>query len=69
MTLTASTGIFSGSFVIPGAPSRTALFYGALIPNLNQGVGFFLLPEPAAPPLTSVTTSPIWSGGLFFQAQ
>lgn len=73
LSLTASTGVFSGSFVMkdpnPSKPTqiltRTAKYYGALVPRLDQGVGYFMLvqrPDPVGPPITTPATAPVYSG-------
>lgn len=66
VTLTAATGLFTGSFTLvePGLPvvSRKTTFYGAVIPNLRQGVGHFLLPE-----LPNPSTSPMLSGRVVLE--
>lgn len=65
LTLSATTGLFSGSFTQPGATRTTprkASMLGVVVPRLGQGLGFFLLPEPANPPSTTATTSPLLSG-------
>lgn len=67
LTFSASTGSFTGRFVLkdPPAAPRTVTFQGQLVPALSQGYGYFLLPQladPAAIPPTTATTSPILSG-------
>ncbi|MGH9882039.1 MAG: hypothetical protein ACRD6N_11440, partial [Pyrinomonadaceae bacterium] len=41
LALDRNTGIFSGSFRIPGT-SITRTFYGALLQNQDEGFGYFL---------------------------
>ena len=80
LALNAGTGGFSGTFVLKDPDptdhlppttvlSRTVYYYGLLVPRLsvNQGVGYFLLPElpadaTAHTPKTTLSTSPILSG-------
>lgn len=47
----ASTGAFSGAFTLDygTARARTATFSGMLIPSVNQGLGFFTIPDVANP--------------------
>jgi len=61
LTFTPSTGLFTGSFTLPGPPARKADFSGAIIPHLNRGVAHFTLPQTPVPPQTSAN-SPILSG-------
>ena len=71
--LTASSGLFSGSFIIAGTPARTAPYYGLIVrdvtagTDVTQGFGFFLLPTVPVSPLT-VTSSPKLSGTVRFTA-
>ncbi|MBC8039146.1 MAG: S8 family serine peptidase [Opitutaceae bacterium] len=68
LTVTASTGLFSGSFVLADpnplnasvTVKRTSKFSGVFVPNEDFGAGFFLLP---ALPGTSTGTR---SGAVFF---
>ncbi|MFZ4766839.1 MAG: immunoglobulin domain-containing protein, partial [Roseimicrobium sp.] len=71
LTLNATTGAFSGSFILKLDPdptdhippqatlSRTVKYYGLLVPRagVNMGVGYFLLPQLPAdgPPKTTLT--------------
>lgn len=67
LSLSATTGLFSGSFTLPGATRSTtckAAMLGVLVPRLGQGLGFFLLPEPAGHP----STSPLLSGSVVLGA-
>ena len=83
LTLNASTGAFSGSFVLkndqdptstsPRLLSRTVHYYGQIVPRvgLNQGLGYFLLPELPSNsniPATTLSTSPILSGKVVLQS-
>lgn len=59
----APTGFFTGRF---GAGSPVH-FRGMMLPGLNEGGGFFLLPLPATPdssPPTTSANSPIYSGTI-----
>lgn len=85
LKLDAATGAFSGQFVLKNDPdptdttapiatlSRTASYYGLLIPRLgvNQGRGCFLLSElPALLPVkTTLSTSPVLSGNVVIDAK
>ena len=65
-TFTASSGLFSGSYIIPGttnALNRPANFYGQLVKigATTQGYGYFLLPQLTAADET-VTSAPMSSG-------
>jgi len=65
-TLTATTGLFAGSFQINGATTalnRPAPFFGQIVKigATTEGYGYFLLPTVPVPPKT-VTTSPKQSG-------
>lgn len=67
--LTASTGLFQGSLVLqdprPGGGSdvvRRVSFFGLLVPRLEQGLGYFLLPE-----LTTQTPVPVFSGEVILE--
>lgn len=72
VTLNTSTGTFSGSFKLtdenpekPGANlTRTVSYQGLLLPHMQFGAGYFLLPQLAAPPATKGSTSPILSGSV-----
>jgi hypothetical protein len=72
VTLNTSTGVFSGSFRLtdenpekPGTSlTRTVNYQGLLVPHLQLGAGYFLLPQLAAPPATKGSTSPILSGSV-----
>jgi hypothetical protein len=72
LTLNTATGAFSGSFKLtdnnpekPGALlTRTVSYQGLLIPNLQFGAGYFLLPQLADPPATKASTSSILSGSV-----
>ena len=81
LSLSTSTGSFSGGFVLKDAPdatkptvkvSRSASFYGVLVPRvgLEQGVGFFILGElPAAGlPATALTTTAQLSGQVLIES-
>ncbi|TDU81409.1 astacin (peptidase family M12A) [Prosthecobacter fusiformis] len=62
LKITPATGLITGSFTQPGltlSKPRKATVYGAIIPRLNKGHGFFVLPELPTPP---ATTAPILSG-------
>ncbi len=64
-SITASTGLFVGSFTtgtIAVPLARKADFKGIIVPHLHRGGGFFLFPESA------VTTSPIYSGKVLIEA-
>jgi hypothetical protein len=59
-TFTAPTGLFAGSFTLPGTPARLGPFSGQIVriigtTTTTQGYGFFLLP-------TGTSTSPKLSG-------
>jgi hypothetical protein len=74
LTLTAKTGMFSGSFAIKDVNpanvsqmlTRTVSFSGCLIPGQNLGVGYFLLPELPTAGLkgSALTNTPMWSGAV-----
>lgn len=55
-TLNAATGLFSGSFSLPGTPARRAQFNGQIVriigspSTTTRGYGYFLLPQPTAIP-------------------
>ncbi len=82
LSLKASTGAFSGSFVLKGDQdptatkvsllSRTVSYYGLLVPRVGvkHGVGFLLLPElpSLGLPITTLSTSPIYSGKVLLEA-
>ncbi len=72
--LSVSNGLFSGSFVVPGATfadaARRANFYGQLVHTPGGGVngyGYFLLPKPPEAGQT-MTTAPKLSGNLLLSA-
>jgi|GEM_PF-1256750 len=80
LTLTPSSGLFSGSFARQDADptdltspitviTRTPPFYGVLVPRLAQGVGFFLLNElpTTGPPATTAANSPTLSGQVILK--
>lgn len=56
-----ATATFTGSFIVPGAGGRKADFQGVLLPHLQQGLGYFLLPAAVAPGQTP-STAPVLSG-------
>lgn len=63
MKITASTGLFTGSFLltdtVSGKPvTRTVNYAGIFLSHLNKGLGYFTLPDLNP----SVATSPILSG-------
>ena len=61
LTLTAATGLFSGSFVESNAPQpgqRQAKYAGIMVQQLGRGVGHFLLPTQGG------ADSPILSGAV-----
>ena len=63
--LNTATGAMSGSFTLKDAAvTRKVSYYGLLVPRLsvNQGVGYFLLPE-----LPATSTSPILSGQVLLE--
>lgn len=67
-TLTASTGIFGGSFILPGATpalNRSATYTGQVVPTPTEprGFGFFLLPQSQ-----TSGTAPKLSGRVQLQA-
>jgi hypothetical protein len=70
---TASTGEFTGTYVIPASSgpatvARTVSYFGQMVPTTSvgsQGFGYFLLPQIPVPPQT-ITTSPILSGRVEF---
>lgn len=74
LTLTATTGMFSGSFVLKDVNpanvsqmlTRTVSFSGCLIPGQDRGVGYFLLPElpVAGVKGSALTNTPMWSGAV-----
>ena len=83
LALNAATGAFSGSFILKNDQdptsasarllSRTVHYYGQIVPRagLNQGVGYFLLPELpsyANAQATTLSTSPILSGKVVLQS-
>lgn len=65
-----ATGVFNGTFKIPGTPVRSASFSGVITHRKGDanaskmaGYGFFTLPQA----LPTATTSPILSGTVLFQ--
>ncbi len=70
LTLTSTTGAFTGKYTLPGATpalNRNVTFYGQIVrtagPGTYQGSGYFLLPQvPVAP--ETLTTSPKNSGSV-----
>ncbi len=69
LSFSASTGAFTGQFTLKDAPAapRTVKFQGWLVPTESRGYGYFLLPQLAAPPATSASTSPIMSGRVVLE--
>ena len=68
LTLTTSTGAFSGSFtlsdlVLGKAVLRPVTFTGALVPRLGEGTGCFQLSSLPTP-----TTTPLLSGKVVLAA-
>ncbi len=64
-SITASTGLFVGSFTtgtVAVPLARRADFKGIIVPHLHRGGGFFLFPESA------LATSPIYSGKVLIEA-
>ena len=63
ISLTFGTGVFSGSFIIPGTLARTAPFFGQIVTvgTITQGYGDYLLPTVPGTGQT-VVTSPKLSG-------
>jgi hypothetical protein len=84
LTISATTGAFSGSFILHGDQNptkattslinRTGTFSGVCVtrntgtPTLTLGVGYFLLPELQPYPGLSVTTSPLLSGQVLLES-
>lgn len=78
LKLNVATGVFTGSFKIedenpenPNKPLiRTVLYYGSLIPGMEKGMGFFLLPDlPSAEvPKSTLKNTPQWSGQVELRA-
>ncbi|MCX6857606.1 MAG: hypothetical protein NTV80_22195 [Verrucomicrobia bacterium] len=75
MDFYAPTGFFTGSFtttdnLINDKPfTRNANFRGMVIPGINRGGGFFLmpaLPDPVNEPSVSSSQTPIYSGKVSF---
>jgi uncharacterized delta-60 repeat protein len=70
--LTAATGLFSGSFTLPGTLARTAPYYGLVVRDVTatsdqtKGFGFFLLPSVPGTGET-LSTAPKLSGRMEFQ--
>lgn len=74
LTLIATTGLFSGSFIIKDINptnisrtlTRTVSFSGCLIPGQDIGLGYFLLPELPKVGVkgSSLSNTPLWSGGV-----
>ncbi|GEP46294.1 hypothetical protein [Brevifollis gellanilyticus] len=78
MSIYAPTGFFSGQFTLrdpdPGNPARTITrvvhYRGMLLQNYLEAASYFLmpgLPDPAATPPTTITTSRIMSGSVTFE--
>ncbi len=72
-TFTAPTGLFAGSFTLPGTPARLAPFNGQIVRTFSgsvpttQGYGYFL--QPSIPGTgETVATSPKLSGRVVFSA-
>lgn len=65
------TGLFSGTFslpsVVPGT-SRSAAFSGILVPRLNRGAGFFLMPALPGGSAPSINKTPIQSGKVSIES-
>lgn len=59
--ITAATGIFKGS-ITPTPPGRKAGLEGIIVPHLQSGAGFFLLPE------STLSTSALLSGRAVINA-
>lgn len=68
-TFTAPTGLFAGSYTLPGTPARVAPYFGQIVrifgttTTTTQGYGYFLLPSVPVSPQT-VATSPKLSGAV-----
>jgi len=80
LALTASSGAFSGSFVLKDPDptgtallSRTVYYYGLIVQrvSVNKALGFFLLSELPSdgPPKTTLATSDILSGQVVLEAK
>ncbi len=84
LSITASTGLFSGSFKLtdsdttlaePKPLTRTSAFSGYIVrdaANLRQGYGSFTLPkmpQNSVMPFTTSSTSPILSGNVVLKAE
>ena len=76
LALNLTSGTFSGAFTLkdpnPLVPTqtvtRTSSCYGALVPRLNQGLGFFLLNQLPASAGDTTSNTPALSGLAEFQA-
>ena len=71
VTLTATTGLFTGSFTQPGLTATTprkADIFGAFIPSSASGVGFFNLPENPDAAGETPTNTPMHSGAMEIKA-
>jgi hypothetical protein len=71
VTLTAATGLFTGSFTQPGltpTTPRKADLFGAFIPGSASGVGFFNLPENPDATGETPTNTPMHSGNVEVKA-
>jgi hypothetical protein len=81
LAITASSGLMSGSFTLKNDPdptdttapiallTRKASYAGVLVPRLGKGIGQFQLPELPSQQgavKTTLNTSSIWSGQVFF---
>lgn len=74
LKMNVATGTFTGKLKLedpnPLKPSgtlrRTVTFQGSLIPGLDRGCGYFLLPElPSVDiPRSSLSNTPVWSGSV-----
>jgi hypothetical protein len=81
LTITTSSGLINGSFTLKNDPdptdttapiallTRTASYTGVLVPRFGVGVGQFQLPQLPSQQgamKTTLNTSSIWSGQVFF---
>jgi hypothetical protein len=75
LSLTAATGVLSGSFqLLDPDPldvtepiailKRTVPFHGVVVPRLGRGAGFFLMPKLPGVSGETLAKTPIFSGGL-----